>query len=378
MKTILNRYLLKHLKKGIKDKILIITGPRQSGKTTLAKSLFNSFDYLNYDNREDHKIILNKSWDRKKKYIVFDEIHKKQKWKTWIKGVYDKEGVSPGLVVTGSARIDTYKKMGDSLAGRFFHYRLHPFDIKEITQVKKISEKVAFDRIINYGGFPEPFLKASKSFYGKWKKSHMDVVLREDILNLERIKSIHSMETLVQLLRGRVGSTVSYRSLHEGLDCSEKTIKNWVTILENFYIVFKIMPFYKKISRSLKKQAKFYFYDTAQVGGSSSKIENLVACALLKELHFREDVKGESWGLFYIRNKDKKEVDFVITKDNKVFCLIEVKTSANQVSKSLAYFSKKFPKIKKVQLVLNLKREKTYPDGIELRNLIPWIAKMNF
>ena len=378
MKKQLNRYLLKSLKQDLKDKILIITGPRQSGKTTLSKSLFQSFDYLNYDNREDHNLILEKSWDRKKKYIIFDEIHKKENWKTWIKGIYDTEGLPPGLVVTGSARVESFKKIGDSLVGRFFHYRIHPFDIKEITSLTSISEKEAYNRLMSYGGFPEPFLKKSKSFYGKWKKSHLDTILKEDLLSFKHVKSLHSLETLVQLLRDRIGSPLSYHSLQEDLDCSEKTIQNWFTHLENFYIVFKITPWCKNISRSLKKQPKFYFYDIAQVKDTSAKIENLVACALLKELHFREDVKGESWELFYLRNKDKQEVDFLISKDDKPFCLIEVKTSLDQVSKGLSYFSKQFPKIKKIQLVLNLKKEKTFPNGIEIRKLIPWIKKMNF
>ena len=373
-----NRYLLKTLRIDLKDKILIITGPRQSGKTTLAKNLFNQFDYLNYDNREDHKIILEKSWDRKKKYIIFDEIHKKLKWKAWIKGVYDTEGLLPGIVVTGSARMNTYKKMGDSLAGRFFHYRLHPFDIKEIVKSQKITNKEAYERLIRYGGFPEPFLRGTKVFYGKWKKSHLDTILKEDIMSFLNIKSIHSMETLIQLLKGCVGSPSSYRSLQEDLDCSEKTIKSWITILENFYVLFTVTPWHKNISRSVKKQPKFYFYDIAQINNPAAQLENLVACALLKELHFREDVKGETWGLFYLKTKDRVEVDFLITKDNKPYYLIEVKSSLDQVAKGLSYFANKFKQINKVQLVLNLKKEKTFQNGIEIRKLIPWITKMDF
>ncbi len=378
MKSILKRYLLKVLREDLKDKILIVTGPRQSGKTTLAKQLSKSFDYLNFDNREDRKMISDKSWDRKKEYIILDEIHKKKNWKTWLKGIYDKEGLSPGLVVTGSARMGTYKKMGDSLAGRFFHYKLHPFDIKEIINYQKINGEQAFKRLMRFGGFPEPFLKNDKSFYGKWKKTHLDMIIKEDIISLERIKTIQSIETLVQLLRDRVGSPISYRSLSEDLEYSAKTTKNWMTILENFYVLFKVTPWHKNISKSIKKRPKFYFYDIAQVNHIPSRIENLVACALLKEIHFREDIKGESWGLFYLRNKDKEEVDFLIVKDNKPFYLIEVKTSTDQVSKSLSYFSKNFKKAKKVQLVLNLKKEKTFSNGIEVRSLIPWISKMDF
>ena len=159
MSFIFKRYLSKPLIKDLKSKILIITGPRQTGKTTLSKTLHTSFDYLNYDEQEHHKTILEKSWDRKKNYIIFDEIHKKKYWKKWLKGIYDTEGIPPGIVITGSASLDMHRKNGDSLAGRFFHFRLHPFDIKEAVQMKICSHTSALERLMQFGGFPEPFLK---------------------------------------------------------------------------------------------------------------------------------------------------------------------------------------------------------------------------
>ena len=378
MKKPLKRYLLPYLLKDLKSKILILTGPRQCGKTTLAKHLGLSFDYLNYDEREHHKMLLKKTWDRDKKYIIFDELHKKKEWKRWLKGIYDTEGLPPGMIVTGSARLDTYKKMGDSLAGRFFHFRLHPFDIKEVTKLKLSDPQTALNRLLEFGGFPEPFLKAKKSFYGKWKKSQLDIILRQDLINLANIKSLSSIETLVQLLRHRVGSPISYKSLAEDLNCSPKVVKNWLQILENLYIIFKINPWHKNIARSLIKAPKYYFYDTAQVRQEALKLENLTACALLKEIHFRNDVKGEEYKLFYLRNKDKKEIDFLILKDEHPACMLEVKSSQNSLSKGFSTFLKYFKNIKAIQIVKNLKREKTFPNGAQIRKASPWLAKMNF
>ena len=378
MKTLLKRYLSPYLLEDLRDKILLLTGPRQCGKTTLSKNLGLSFDYLNYDEREHHKILFEKSWDREKRYIIFDELHKKKNWKLWLKGIYDTEGLPPGMLVTGSSRLDTYKKMGDSLAGRFFHFRLHPFDIKEVTALKLCSHQEALNRLLKFGGFPEPFLKSKKSFYGKWKKSQLDIILRQDLITIENLRSLSSIEVLVQLLRDRVGSPISYTSLAEDLNCSPKAVKNWLQILENLYVIFKVVPWNKNIARSLIKSPKYYFYDTAQVRSESLKLENLIACALLKEIHFRIDVFGKDYQLFYLRNKDKKEVDFLIVSDRSPVCMLEVKTAQDTVAEGLRIFLKYFKKIKAIQLVHNLKREKTFQSGIEIRRASVWLAKMKF
>ena len=378
MKSILKRYLSSYLLEDLKSKILLITGPRQCGKTTLSKNLGLSFDYLNYDEREQHKILLEKSWDRKKQYIIFDELHKKKNWKLWLKGIYDTEGLPPGILVTGSSRLDTYKKMGDSLAGRFFHFRLHPFDVKEIIGLKLCSPEEALKKLIEFGGFPEPFLKSKKSFYGKWKKSQLDIILRQDLISIENLRSISSIETLVQLLRDRVGSPISYASLAEDLNCSSKAIKSWLQILENLYVVFKVTPWNKNIARSLIKSPKYYFYDIAQVRSDSLKLENLVACALLKEIHFRADARGEDYQLFYLRDKSKREVDFLIVSEGYPVCMLEVKKNQDTLAEGLKNFSKYFQNIKAIQLVQNLSREKTFSNGMEIRKAGAWLAKMKF
>lgn len=374
----MKRYLEEYIRKDLKRKIVLITGPRQAGKTTLAKMLSNNFDYYNYDYAEHRLNLLDKSWDRAKDLVIFDELHKLKNWKSWLKGIYDTESIPPFLVVTGSAKLDVSKKAGDSLAGRFFEFRLHPLDLKEIKSAigaDELEEKL--DRLLRIGGFPEPFLESDESYYNRWKRSHLDIILKQDLIDLENVQQITSMETLIQLLRRKVGSPISYRSLAEDLQCSDKTVKRWLTILETLYVVFKVAPYHRNISRSILKAPKYYFYDTGQVSDDPGmKLENLVACALLKEMHFREDHLGEKWGVYYLRNKDGREIDFLLTKEDKPALMIEVKWNDEERSPNFSLFEKYFTGAKKIQLVKELKKEKTYPDGVEIRSAKNWLSEM--
>jgi len=372
----MKRYLESYLKKDLNKKILLISGPRQSGKTTLSKMITESYDYLNFDNTDNRPDFIEKSWDRNKELIIFDEAHKMKKWKSWLKGIYDSEGIPPGLLVTGSARLDTYRKAGDSLAGRFFQFRLHPLDLKEINSIIKPSDmEKELEKMMNTGGFPEPYLEADLRFYNRWKKSHLDIIIKQDLIDLEKVQEISSIETLIQLLKKRVGSPVSYSSLARDLQCSDKTVKHWCTILENMYVIFKVIPYHKNIARSTLKSPKFYFYDTGQVTEDYSlRLENTVACALLKEIHFREDCFGESMQLYYLRNKEGREIDFLITNNDKPQIMIEVKWGDKSISPNFNTFSQYFPGVKKIQLVKELKREKTWPDGSEMRIAHKWLS----
>jgi uncharacterized protein len=361
----------------MKHKIILLSGPRQCGKTTLSKMLTPSFDYLNFDYAEHHQRMREKSWDRSKELIIFDEFHKMHHWKSWIKGIYDVEGNKPALLVTGSARLETIKKTGDSLAGRFFHYRLHPFDIKETRD--EIDPADAYYRLKTSGGFPEPFLENDPHFYRRWKRSHLDIILRQDLIDLEQVRDIKGMEILIELLRTRVGSPVSYANLAADLHRDPKTIKHWLEILENMYIIFSITPYSKKISRSLHKAPKFYFYDTARVeSGEGAHIENIVACAIIKELHYCKDTIGIPGKLYYVRNKDGKEIDFAIMRHGTITHLIEVKKSESTFSRHFRVFEKYFPGAKKIQLVEELSREKTFPGGGEIRKIVPWLEAIDF
>ena len=375
MKRNLEKYILEDLK----EKIVLLTGPRQTGKTTLSKMLMTGFDYFNFDNAEDRLSLLEKSWDRSKDLIILDELHKLKNWKSWLKGIYDTEGVPPSILVTGSAKLDIYKKVGDSLAGRFFQFRLHPLDLKEIKNILNPENlETELDKLLNTGGFPEPFLKGSSRFYNRWKRSHLDIIIKQDLIDLENVQHITSVETLIQLLKKRVGSPVSYSSLARDLQCSDKTIKRWLTILENMYVIFRVSPFHKNIARSILKSPKFYFYDTGQViGDPGAKLENLVACALLKEINYLADCYGQEKHLYYLRNKEGREVDFCITNNGDPALMVEVKWRDENVSPNFKIFKKSFPGVKMLQIVKELKKEKTFPDGIEIRSAHKWLSRLS-
>ncbi len=374
----MKRYLDRYIKQSLSEKIVLLTGARQCGKTTLSKQLYSEFDYLNYDAVEDRLLLKDKSWDRHKPLIIFDEFHKMKEWKGWLKGVYDKEGNHPEILVTGSAKLDTYRKVGDSLAGRYFQYRLYPLDLKEIAQFNtSIHSAEAFERLWFCGGFPEPFLKGSENYYKRWRRSHLDIILRQDLLDIQAVRDIQSIETLVQLLKTRVGSGISYANLARDLERDGHTIKRWLTLLENLYVIFKVTPYHKNIARSLLKEPKYYFFDIAQVEGEGARLENLVALSLLKELHFIEDTRGTNTNLQYLRTKDGKEIDFIICMDGVPTQLIEVKLSDDGPSSAFNHFLPLFQQVQAIQLVKNCRREKTFPSGLEIRELIPWLTTLN-
>jgi uncharacterized protein len=373
----MKRYLENKIRKDLGKKIILLSGPRQCGKTTLSKMLAPDFDYLDYDYAEHRLIINEKSWDRKKSLLIFDEIHKKNNWKSFLKGIYDVEGLKPPIIVAGSARLDTIRKTGDSLAGRYFHFRLHPFDIKELKDLDFEKPEKSLEKIKKFGSFPEPFLESSESFYRRWQKSHIDIILRQDLIDLEPVRSIKQIETLIELLKNRVGSPVSYSSLAEDIECSPKSIKNWLQILENLFMVFPVRPYHKNIGRAILKEPKYYFYDPGLIKSSSgAQIENITACALLKELHFVEDVYGLETSINYIKNKQGKEIDFYVQVEDKQF-LIEVKSNDDSLSSNFKIFDRYLPEAKKIQLVDEIKKEKTYPDKTEIRKLSSWLADLD-
>ncbi len=376
----MKRALKPYIEADLPHKIILLTGPRQCGKTTLAKQCRSSFDYFNYDSAENRLSLQAKSWDRQKTLIIFDELHKMNHWKRWLKGIYDTEGIPPEIIVTGSARLDIHKKLGDSLAGRYFQFRLHPLDLKELSHCYSDSVHVdtLFTQLWQCSGFPEPFLKNNVTFYKRWRRSHLDIILKEDLINLYTGRDIKSIETLVLLLKSRIGSTVSYANLARDLERDPNTIKRWLELLEDLYIIFKVTPYSKNISRSLLKEPKYYFYDhTYAEENHGARLENLVACTLLKELQFIEDTQGHQTSLHYLRTKDGKDIDFLISIDHKATLLLEVKWSDETPATGFHYFTDYFKEAKKIQLVKELNREKTYPNGLEIRSLVPWLVHLN-
>jgi len=373
----MNRYLKTALKMDMGDKILLLTGPRQCGKTTLSKMLNPDYQYINYDLAEHRLLLGEKSWDRSKSLVIFDELHKMQHWKAWLKGIYDVEGIPPALLVTGSARLNAFRKAGDSLAGRHFQFRLHPLDLKEALAFTDLNIDECFARLMNVGGFPEPFLKGTKSFYNRWKRSHINLIMREDLLTLSAVRDIQSIETMIELLRSRVGSPVSANSLARDLQKSPNTIQHWLKLLEDLYVVFRVTPFHRNIARALLKEPKYYFYDNAMVlGDEGVRLENLTACALFKEIQYNQDVDGEDFDMFYIRNKDGQEIDFLITHEKRPCKLIEVKWKDANLSRNFKKFLVNEP-LSRVQVVGDLAQNKSYPDGERIESAKDFLSNVN-
>lgn len=328
------------------------------GKTTLAKAVLDDQDfqgrYFNWDFDEDRRAIVEKKWTRGDKLLIFDELHKYPKWKSWIKGIYDVSGKDHSFLVTGSARLDLYKRGGDSLIGRYHYWRLHPFTLDEIP--RGISPKNAFHRLMKVGGFPEPFLDFDERSARRWRKERFDRIIREDIRDLESIKNIQYLNLLLDMLKERVGNLITISNIARDLEVSSKTIKHWLEILERMYLLFSVRPYTTKLPRAVLKPPKVYFYDNADVNGEEGlRFENFVAATLLKRIHFWEDKEGFRYELRFIRDKEGREVDFAIIKDGKVDELIEVKYSDESPSRSLIYYAEKLKPKRVIQLVANLK-----------------------
>lgn len=373
----MNRYLLPAIRDLMGKKMILLMGPRQVGKTTLSKAASPSFAYYNYDIKKDLQVFKNLEWDRSKSLVIFDELHKMKKWKLWLKGIYDAgETQHQNFLITGSARLDIAKRMGDSLAGRFFSLRLNPLDLKELKSHENLESN--YRRLLNVGGFPEPFFEGNQKFYGLWSKSHLDVIIKQDLVTLENVRDIDGIETLIELLRTRVGSLISYNSLSEDLGRDDKTVKRWLGLLEQMYIVFRVSPYHRNIARGIKKAGKYYFYDIGGVtGDEEQKLENLVALSLKKEIEFQEDTAGVRGELQFIQTKDKREIDFLVSQKQRPTRLIEVKLSDGQPSKNFSLFDKVLPSAEKIQLVRHLDREFQSAKGVQIRSALDYLEKLD-
>lgn len=353
------RYIAPYILQDLTKKMVFVGGPRQVGKTTLAQAILSSNypsgRYLNWDYDEDRQDILRKQWSADQKLLVFDELHKFPRWKNWIKGIYDVSHESHSFLITGSARLDVYRRGGDSLMGRYHYWRLHPFTLDEVPQ--GISQKEAYQRLMTVGGFPEPFLDGDERAARRWRRERFDRVLREDIRDLESVRNIQLLGMFLDILRNRVGGLITLSNLAGDIQISPKTAKSWLEVLEKMYLVFSVRPYTKSLPRAVFKPPKVYFFDNGDViGDEGARFENLIATSLLKRLHYLEDRDGYRYELRYIRDKEGREVDFVIVKDGKIEELIEAKYSDETISRSLVYYAERLKPPKATQIVANLRR----------------------
>lgn len=361
----LNRFYLSDIEDHLNrfNQMVFISGPRQVGKTTLAKLIGERrgvFLYLNWDILDDKALILSgpkKILERlskdvvltKKPLLILDEIHKYKEWKTYVKGLFDlcKDQVS--IVVTGSARLDLYKAGGDSLMGRYFHYRIHPLSVGELCWGGKPREKLitnphlivdqTWDSLMTYGGFPDPYVEADQTFSNRWKLLKHQQLFQEDVRDLSRIMDVLQMEVLAKTLEDEASQVVNYSKLAGKIRVSDKTIRQWIEVLKSLYYCFTIKPWAENVLRGLTREPKSYLWDWSSVKDGGARVENFVASHLLKATHYWSDVGLGVYKLHYVRDVHKKEVDFLVTKDNKPWMLVEVKSSYNQsLSRHLVHF----------------------------------------
>jgi len=351
--------LLEHLAQ--MRQMILVVGPRQVGKTTLCTELVPDHNYFNWDNQDHRKLIIDGprrvgevsglyQLQEKRQVVIFDEVHKYSKWKEFLKGFFDVYSSQAKIIVTGSSRLNVFKRGGDSLMGRYFLYHLCPLSIREVMEIPLSEDEIqypnpidqqAFDALYMYGGFPEPFLKANKRFSNRWKRLREQQLFIEDIRDLTRVQEIHQIGMLAEILKHQTGQLVNYTSLAKKVRVSVDTIRRWIKILESLYYCFTIQPWSRNVTRSLLKQPKVYLWDWSLISDLGAKSENFVASHLLKAIYWWTDNGFGDYGLYFLRDKAKREVDFLVTRNKDPWFLIEVKADRNKsLSKSLVYFQK--------------------------------------
>lgn len=351
------RYLENYIVKDLEEKMVFIWWPRQVWKTTLSLEIADKYykksTYLNWDNIEHKKRILNTEYNSQSDIIIFDEIHKYKKWKSLLKWEYDVKKTKYKFLVTWSARLDVYQKWWDSMLWRYYYYRLHPFTLAEISNIfndysNEISLKFSdiylntnLNELVKFGGFPEVFIKKDIRILNRWKKDRTKRIIYEDIRDLNNIKDLWLLELLADILHTKVWSPFSINSLVEDLHVTNKTISSWIDIFEKVYFSYRVYPYNNSDLKSLKKEPKLYLWDYTSITNTWIKNENVIANHLLKWVHFLEDVYWYNIKLQYIRDKEQREVDFVINIWWEIKYLIEVKTSDTSISKHLLYYKEK-------------------------------------
>ena len=375
----MKRYLDVLVLHDLATKMVVLTGPRQVGKTTLARQLMSSFvtaQYLNWDVLQDRAVLQRQSWNPRARLLVMDEIHKMRDWKSWLKGVVDGHSLEQALLVTGSARMETFRQGGDSLAGRYFAFRLHPFSVREWCEQQKVAPADALDHLLARGGFPEPCLAADAVQADRWRAQYFNDLIREDVLEFSRLQEINTMRLFVELLRERVGSPLSLASIARDLAVSPATLKRYLDILQALFIVFTVQPWHHNIARAILQSPKVYFFDTGLVRGDDGiRLENAVAEMLLKHVNFLQDTTGRPAGLHYIRTKDGTEVDFALSEDGKMVQMIECKWGDSKPHRGLMRFAEQFADADAVQVVYGLRQEE-FRCGIKITDAASWLMQL--
>ena len=348
-------------------KMAFISGPRQVGKTTLAKRLLaDEKNYFTWDESTFRRAWARSPADavatRGTGPIVLDEIQKDRRWKQRLKGLYDVEGERLPILVTGSARLDTYRRGSDSLLGRYLPYRLHPFSVGErakppspddaLAAIGQMRATHAFACILDLGGFPEPLLGGAAARANRWSRLRLDRILNEDVRDLRNVADGQALRVMAELLPERVGSLLSLNAIREDVSVAFGTAKAWLEVLESLYHSFTIRPYAARTARALRAEPKLYLYDVLQIprDARGARLENTTALHLLKACHYWTDVAEGDFELRFLRDKEKREVDFVVLRDRRPWMLVECKSNETAPAPALLHWSKFFPKVPAFQL----------------------------
>ncbi len=350
-----------------------VSGPRQVGKTTTCRR--HADVYCDWDNLDDRALVLAgpahlaahlgvHRLSSRPPFALFDELHKFPRWKLFLKGMYDTYADRLRVIVTGSSRLDIDRRGGDSPMGRYFAYRMHPFSVAEtvsrdlpdprrIVRSPRPSERAEFDALWSHGGYPEPFLKRDARFSRRWRSLRLTQLVREDIRDLTRVQQIDQMELLVRQLARGSGRQIVYNTLARETRVSIDTIRRWVGALCDFHLGFLVRPWHRNVSRSLRKEPKWYLRDWADIEDDGARSETFVACHLLKAVDAWTDMGLGRFDLGYLRDKEKREVDFVVARDGKPWFIAEVKHRDSQLSPALAHYQRQLAAPFAFQVVLD-------------------------
>lgn len=339
----MERYLNESVVADLKEKMVFLGGPRQVGKTTLALSLLENGNeshpaYLNWDDMAARKLLTKGALPGDQPLIILDEVHKFKQWRSLVKGFYDRNKSVRKFLITGSARLDFYRRGGDSLQGRYHYHRLHPLSLLELNPNPTQSE---LEQLLQFGGFPEPLLKANTRHWKRWQRERQARVIQEDLISLEQVREVSQLDLLAGVLPERVGSLLSVNNLRQDLAVAFETAERWVSILENLYYCFRIKPHGLPRLRAAKKEKKLYMWDWSLCSDPAIRFENMVASNLLKYCHRLEDRDGERMDLRFIRDSAGREIDFVVVRDEKPLFAVECKLGETGLSRHITYFSKR-------------------------------------
>ena len=367
--AVLQDHLQKH------RQMAFVAGPRQVGKTTVCRSLGDV--YFNWDNADDRRLLLRGpavlaealQLDRlraKPPVAVLDELHKYPKWKPLLKGFFDTRGDRVRLLVTGSSRLDVFRRGGDSLMGRYLLYRMHPWSVSECLRTGLPAHEIQppgevatadWEALWEHGGFPEPFLRRDTRFTRRWRSLRQEQLSREDLREVAHITDLGTMETLMQLLVERSAQQLVYSNLAQEIQVSVDTAKRWIDLLGRMHYGFLVRPWFKNVAKALRKEPKWFLRDWSGLADAGARAETFVACHLLKAVEGWTDLGLGDFELRYLRDKQKREVDFLVVRDRQPWFLVEVKLTGASLSSSLAHFQAQTKAPHAFQVVLNLPYE---------------------